>query len=172
MNTAPGRGEEDACSSVSARGRGADARTSRTDRVGADDNQSANGCARGGSKNTHRDTDSISESDFCIIVAQNEENDVFSLLEAELHIEEKEGKHVAEKLAKVARNRFSVKLSENKLKEKLDSHLIPEIRAPVLNVEIVEKGNLDRTARKNDAVLLNVQKLNYHDSHSRFGQRV
>ena len=97
---------------------------------------------------------------------------MFSLLEAELHIEEKEGKHVAEKLAKVARNRFSVKLSENKLKEKLDSHLIPEIRAPVLNVEIVEKGNLDRTARKNDAVLLNVQKLNYHDSHSRFGQRV
>ena len=28
-----------------------------------------------------------------------------------------------------------------------------------LNVEIVEKGNLDRTARKNDARLLNVQKL-------------
>ena len=56
-----------------------------------------------------------------------------------------------------------MKLSENKLKEKLDSHLIPEncteIRAPVLNVEIVEKGNLDRTARKNDARLLNVQKL-------------
>ena len=56
-----------------------------------------------------------------------------------------------------------MKLSENKLKEKLDSHLIPEncteIRAPVLNVEIVEKGNLDRTARKNDAHLLNVQKL-------------
>ena len=53
-----------------------------------------------------------------------------------------------------------MKLSENKLKQKLDSHLIPEnctkIRAPVLNVEIVEKGNLDRTARKNDARLLNV----------------
>ena len=29
----------------------------------------------------------------------------------------------------------------------------------MLNVEIVEKGNLDRTARKNDAHLLNVQKL-------------
>ena len=38
MNTAPGRGEEDACSSVSSRGRGADAHTSRADRVGADDN--------------------------------------------------------------------------------------------------------------------------------------
>ena len=75
---------------------------------------------------SHRDTDSISESDFCITEAQNEENDVFSLLEADLDIQEKEGKPVAEKLAKVARSRFSVKLSENKLKEKLDSHLIPE----------------------------------------------
>ena len=73
MNTAAGRGEEDACSSVPARGRGADARTSRADSVGTDDNQSADGCARGGSKNTHRDTDSISEGDFCITVAQNED---------------------------------------------------------------------------------------------------
>ena len=117
----------------------------------------------GAAARTHRDTDSISESDFCITVAQNEDNDVLSMLEADLDIQEKEGKPVAEKLAKVARSRFSVKLSENKLKEKLDSHLIPEncaeIRAPVLNVEIMEKGNLDRMARKNDAHLLNVQKL-------------
>ena len=88
---------------------------------------------------------------------------MFPLLEADLAIQEKEGKHVAEKLAKVARSRFSVKLSQIKLKEKLNSHLIPEncteIRAPELNVEIAEKGNLDRTARKNDARLLNVQKL-------------
>ena len=113
-------------------------------------------------------------------VAQNEENDVLSLLEADLDTQEKEGKPVAhcffaEKVAYVARSRFSVKLSENKLKEKLDSHLIPEncteIRAPVLNVEIVEKGNLDRTAGKNGARLLNVQKLHDHDSHSCFGQR-
>ena len=106
LNTAPGRGEEDACSSVSAGGRGADAHTSQADRVGADDNQSADGCARDGSKNTHTDTDSISESDFCITVAQNEQNDVFSLLEADLAIQEKEGKLVAERLAKVARSRF------------------------------------------------------------------
>ena len=45
MNTAPGRDAEDACSSVSARGRGADAHTSRADRVGTDDNQSADDCA-------------------------------------------------------------------------------------------------------------------------------
>jgi len=44
---------------------------------------------------THRETDSISESDFCITVAQNEDNDVLSLLEAELDTQEKEGKPVA-----------------------------------------------------------------------------
>ena len=55
MNTAPGRDAEDACSSVSARGRGADAHTSRADRVGTDDNRSADGCAKDGSKNTYRD---------------------------------------------------------------------------------------------------------------------
>ena len=60
VNTAPGRDEEDACSSVSARGRGADAHTSRADRVGADDNQNADGCARGGSKNAHRRTQTLS----------------------------------------------------------------------------------------------------------------
>ena len=87
---------------------------------------SASAKDRSGSKNTHRHTDSLSESDFCIAVARNEENDVFPLLEADLDIQEKERKPVAEKLAKVARSRFSVKLSENKLKEKLDSHMIPE----------------------------------------------
>ena len=51
---------------------------------------------------------------------------MFSLLEADLDIQEKEGKPAAEKLAKVTSSRFSVKLSENKLKEKLDSHLIPD----------------------------------------------
>ena len=80
----------------------------------------------GAAARTHRDTDSISESDFCITVAQNEENDVFFLLEADLDMKEKEGKPVTEKLMKVTRSRFSVKLSENKLKKKLDSHLIPE----------------------------------------------
>ena len=61
VNTALGRGEEDACSSISARGWGAAAHTSQADRVSTDDNQSAD--------NTHGDTDSISESDFCITVA-------------------------------------------------------------------------------------------------------
>ena len=97
---------------------------------------------------------------------------MFSLLEADPGIQEKEGKPVAEKLAKVARSRFLVKLSENKLKDKLDSHLIlencTEIRAPVLNMETVEKGNLDRKARKNDASCQCSEA--YHDSHSCFGQ--
>jgi len=68
--------------------------------------------APGAAARTHTDTDSISESDFCITVAQNEENDVLSLLEADLDIQEKERKPVAEMLAKVPRSRFSVKLRE------------------------------------------------------------
>ena len=161
MNTAPGRGEEDACSSVLARGRGADAHTSRANRVGADDNQSADGWARGGSKNTQRHRlhqwkwflyhCSTKWRQRCVVYVRGRPR----------HTGERR-KTCCRKVSK-SRSRFSVKLSENKLKEKLDSHLIPEncaeIRAPVLNVEIMEKGNLDRMARKNDAHLLNVQKL-------------
>ena len=72
-----------------------------------------------------------------------------------LDIQEQAGKPVAEKLAKAVRNHFSVKLLEQKLKEKMDSHLIPancaETRAPVFG-----KGNLDRRARNIDARLFNV----------------
>ena len=45
----------------------------------------------------------------------------------------------------------------------MDSHQIPEncleIKAPLLNKEIVEKGNLDRASRKLDSTLLNIQQL-------------
>ena len=52
---------------------------------------------------------------------------------------EQAGKPVAEKLANITKNRFSVKLSEKKLKEKMDGHQIPEncleIKTPLLNEE-------------------------------------
>ena len=103
MNTAQGRDEEDACNSVFGQGPRRRCTYIPGQQGRHRDNQNVDGFARGGSKNTHTDTDSISESDFCITVAQNEE------------------KPVAGKLAKVtARSRFSVKLSENKLKEKPD----------------------------------------------------
>ena len=149
MYTAPGRGEEDNLSSISAASR-------REERVSTDSKKK--GCAAGGSK----EEDSASDSDFCVTL-QGPEEDVFALLEADLEKEEQAGKPVAEKLANITKNRFSVKLSEKKLKEKMDSHQIPEncleIKAPLLNEEIVEKGNLDRATRKLDSRLLNIQQL-------------
>ena len=148
MYTALGRGEEDNLSSISAASR-------REERVSTDSKKK--GCAAGGSK----EEDSASESDFCVTL-QGPKKDVFALLEADLE-KEQAGKPVAEKLANITKNRFSVKLSEKKLKEKMESHQIPEncleIKAPLLNEEIVEKGNLDRATRKLDSRLLNIQLL-------------
>ena len=120
MYTAPGRGDEDNLSRISAASR-------REERVSTDCKKK--GCAAGGSK----EEDSASESDFCVTL-QGPEEDVFALLEADLEKEEQAGKPVAEKLVNITKNRFSVKLSEKKLKEKMDSHQIPEncleIKAP------------------------------------------
>ena len=58
MNTAPGRGEEDACSSVSARGRGGEAHTSRANRVGTDDKVQM--AAPGAAARTHTQTHTLS----------------------------------------------------------------------------------------------------------------
>ena len=104
MYTAPGRGEEDNLSSISAASR-------REERVSTDSKKK--GCAAGGSK----EEDLASESDFCVTL-QGPEEDMFALLEADLEKEEQAGKPVAEKLANITKNRFSVKLSEKKLKKK------------------------------------------------------
>ena len=153
MYTAPGRGEEDNLPSISATSR----REERVSTTVSTDSKKE-GCAAGGSK----EEDSASESDFCVTL-QGPEEDVFALLEVDLEKEEQTGKPVAEKLANITQNRFSVKLSEEKLKEKMDSHQILEncleIKAPLLNEELVEKGNLDRATRKLDSRLLNIQQL-------------
>ena len=51
----------------------------------------------------------------------------------------------------------------SKLEEKMTLHQIPEncttIRPPVLNDEVIEKGNLNKFVRRNDTRLENVQKL-------------
>ena len=70
MYTAPGRGEEDNLSSISAASR-------REERVSTDSKKK--GCAAGFSK----EEDSASESDFCVTL-QGPEEDVFALLEADL----------------------------------------------------------------------------------------
>ena len=92
MYTAPGRGEEDNLSSISAASR-------REERVSTDSKKK--GCAAGGSK----EEDSASESDFCVML-QGPEEDVFALLEADLEKEEQAGKPVAEKLQTLPKTGF------------------------------------------------------------------
>ena len=78
MNTSPNRSEEDentdALSSVSAKGWREALSRSRADRVGTDNKQNEGYARGGGSENTHKEIDSISESDFRVTVAQNEDN--------------------------------------------------------------------------------------------------
>ncbi|XP_070184990.1 uncharacterized protein [Littorina saxatilis] len=107
-----------------------------------------------------------SEFDFCVKAsAQSADqlDDIFAAMEADLEVEEKIGGVVDEKLANITKSRFTVKLPDQKLKDKMESILIPancvEIKAPILNEEVIGKANLDRGARQNDTRLLNVQKL-------------
>ena len=78
MTTASGRDEEDeandSLSSVWARGQ--EEQTPHADRISTDDNKS-DGFARGGSKNTHKESDSVTVNDFCVAVEERDE-DVFS----------------------------------------------------------------------------------------------
>ena len=114
MYTALGRGEEDNFSSGLATSR-------REERVSTESKNK--GCAAGGSK----EEDSASESDLRVKF-EGPEEDVFSLLEADLEKEEQAGKPVSDKLANITYNRFSVKLSEKKLKEKMDNHQSPSAK--------------------------------------------
>ena len=110
--------------------------------------------------------DSDNESTaFCVEVKKVTENqDVFSLLEADLEKEEEAGPPVPEKLAKIVRNRFREKAKEQKLKDKLSKTLAPEncseIKPPLLNEEVVRKADLERSvALRDDARLAHIQAL-------------
>ena len=78
MNAALDRGGEDetsdSLSNVWARGQ--EEQTPHADRISTDDNKS-DGFARGGSKNTHKESDSVTVNDFCVAVEERDE-DVFS----------------------------------------------------------------------------------------------
>ena len=106
------------------------------------------GWAAGGSK----EEDSASESDF-YITFQGPEEHVFSLLEAVPGKRRTGGEACCRNVEDRYQNRFSVKLTEKKLKEKkMDNHPFQEncheTKAPLHNKEIVGKGNLDRATRK------------------------
>ena len=70
---------------------------------------------------------------------------------------------MAEKLATIARARFTVRLPDQKLKDNLGKHPPPEncseLKPLVLNAELGDKGYLDAGAKKTDSRLVNVQKM-------------
>ena len=102
----------------------------------------------------------------CIKVTDADEThntDILTLLEEDLEVGERFGPAVAEKLATIARARFPVRLPEQKLKDKLGKYPPPEncseLKPPILNAELGDKGCLDAGAKKTDSRLVNVQKM-------------
>ena len=83
-----------------------------------------------------------------------------TLLEEDLQVGERVGPAVAEKLGTIARGRFTVRLPEQKLKDKLSKYPPPEncqeLKPPVLNAELGDKDFLDSGAKKSDSRLVNV----------------
>ena len=86
-----------------------------------------------------------------------------TLLEEDVEVGERLGQAVAEKLGTIARGRFTVRLPEEKLKDKLSKYPPPEncqeLKPPVLNAEPGDKGFLDSGAKKSDWRPVNVQKM-------------
>ena len=78
-----------------------------------------------------------------------------TLLEEDLQVGERVGPAVAEKLGTIARGRFTVRLPEQKPKDKLGKYPPPEncqeLNPPELNAELGDKGFLDSGAKKSDS---------------------
>ena len=103
-------------------------------------------------------TDSDDKSNSCVEVRDADETtddpDILTLLEEDLEVGERLGPAVAEKLETIARGRFTVRLPEQKLKDKLSKYPPPEcqeLNPPVLNAELGDKGFLDSGAKKSDS---------------------
>ena len=110
--------------------------------------------------------DTGSVSDFQIELDQRQTSksaQALSALEDDLEIVVENGEKVDEKLAKVIKNRFTVKCSKEKLESKTKEHKIPEncqeIKAPLLDEVLTDKGFVDRNARKDDNRLADIQSL-------------
>ena len=103
-------------------------------------------------------TDSDDESNFYVEVRDADETtddpDILTLLEEDLKVGERLGPAVVEKLGTIARGRFTVRLPEQKPKDKLGKYPPPEncqeLKTPVLNAELGGKGFLDCGAKKSD----------------------
>ena len=110
-----------------------------------------------GEKPHSGEVDSDTDSEFCVAIPQTKESglkvDMLTLLAADLEQERPVGPTVNKKLAEISRSRFRQKMPESKLKSKMDKYPVPE------NCELTDKGYVDRTTKKSDGRLVNVQTM-------------
>ena len=107
------------------------------------------------------------DSEFCVAIPQTKESglkvDMLTLLAADLEQEHLVGPTVNEKLAEISKSRFRPKMAESKLKGKMDKYPVPEncpdVSPPTLNSQLTDKGYDDRTTKKSDGRLVNVQTM-------------
>ena len=118
-----------------------------------------------GEKSHCGEVDTDTDSEFCVAIPQTKESglkvDMLTLLAADQ--ERPAGPTVNEKLAEISRSRFRQKMPESKLKSKMDKYPVPEncpdVCPPTLNSELTDKGYIDRTTKKSDGRLVNVQTM-------------
>ena len=77
---------------------------------------------------------------------------MLTLLAADLEQERVVGPTINEKLAEISKSRFRQKMSESKLKSKMDKYPVPEncpdVSPPTLNSELTDMGYADRAIKK------------------------
>ena len=84
--------------------------------------------ARG--KKSHSEVDTDTDSEFCVAIHQTKESglkvDMLTLLAVALEQEHVVGPTVNEKLAEISKSRFHQKMTESRLKSKMDKYPVPE----------------------------------------------
>ena len=109
----------------------------------------------------------LTDIEFFVAIPQTKESglkaDMLTLLAADLEQERPVGPTVNEKLAEISRSRFRQKMPESKLKNKMEKYPVPEncpdVAPPTLNSQLTDKGYVDRTTKKSDGRLVNVQTM-------------
>ena len=111
----------------------------------------------------HEDRERHSVNDFCVQLGNQNNAPALNDLGKDLEVKVQDGDRIHDKLAEAIFNRFTVSLPKEKLDDKLKAHKIPEnckaTKAPTLDKELVDKGYVDRAARKDDNRLADIQNL-------------
>ena len=120
-----------------------------------------------GEKSHSGEVGTDTDSEFCVAIPQTKGSglkvDMLTLLAADLEQERPVGLTVNEKPAEISRSRFRQKMPESRLKSKMDKYPVPEncpdVSPSTLNSELTDKGYVDRTRKKSDGRLVNVQTM-------------